>query len=764
MYRDFSVRRWLTTTNHKDIGILYLITSLYFLVLAGFLAGSMRTQLAFPDLGLLDLSKYVQAVSLHGLLMILWFLSPLGVALANYLVPLQIGAKDLAFPRLNAVSYWLYLFSGLMVVSTLFMPGGAPYTGWTLYAPLATNQYTPQPGMTIVLIALALLAASVTISSVNFITTIAWCRAKGVKWRELPVFTWGVLGTVALMLYAFPVLGVGVILLTTDRVLGSVFFSSVQGGGMLWDTIFWFFGHPEVYIVILPALGILAEVIPTFTRRPLFGKQIWVVELGIVVALSIFVWGHHMFVTGINYATRTTFMLTTFAISVPFEAVVIGLVLSLRKGSTRISVPLLYVLGSLFFIIIGGITGVFLASIPLDYALRGTYFVVGHFHYIMVGGTIFGLFAGLFYWFPKMTGRMFNERLAKWLFGVSFLGFNILYFPMFLLSDMPRRIATYPLNPEWIPLNEIATIGAYIWAPAALLALLNLAYSLFRGRRVEMNVWGSKAPEWAKENEPAKRVQAGKKGRDGGDGELTSLPIIASFLAITFGYGVVFSPIIVILATGGLVITTIYWFRDHIMQRFSSIGEKAAENWPFTSLTKEKLGVWVFLASEMVVFGAMIGGYLYVRVNSASWPVATETHNLLLGTVNTIILLTSSLAMILALQSAKAGNRRGLIAGLSSTIVLGLMFLLVKLGFEWPGLLSKGFNLSSGLPADTYFVLTGAHAVHVAIGLFAVSYLLVKALKGGFSADKHSGVENVGIYWHFVDIVWMLLFPLFYLI
>jgi len=757
----FSIRRWLTTTNHKEIGILYMVTSLYFLVFAGFLAGSMRTQLAFPWLGLLDPFRYGQTVTLHGLIMILWFLSPLGIAFANYFVPLQIGAKDLAFPRLNAVSYWLYLFSGLMLVSSVFMPGGGPDTGWTLYAPLATTQYTPQPGMTVAVLALGLLAASVTISSVNFITTIVWCRRKGMSWRVLPVFTWGVLATVALMLYAFPSLGVGIILLTADRVLGTMYFSSLQGGGILWDQLFWFFGHPEVYIVVLPALGVMAEVIPTFARRPLFGKQIWVVELTLVTVLSIMVWVHHMFLTGISFDVRETFMLTTLAISVPFEGVVVGMVLTLRKASIRITVPMLYAFGALFFVILGGITGVFQASIALDYALRGGYFIVGHFHYVMVGTTIFGLWAGLFYWFPKMTGRMFNEWIAKLLFVVQFVGFNLLYFPMFFLMDMPRRVSEYPLNPEWIPLNLLSTAGAYIWAPAGLLGLLNLAYALFKGRKSEENPWQAQAPEWV--NLPGPIVALSNLNGYAEEG-YTHLPLVASFLILLFAYGVALSPSLALVSLAAILVTTAYWFRDHIREKFSIVGERAAENWPFFTQSKEKLGVWVFLASEIIIFGSIISSYLYVRVASITWPAATQTHNLTIGTLNTIILLTSSLSIILALQSIKEGNRKGLIAGLGATMILGVAFLAIKLGFEWPELLAKGFNLSSGLAADTYYATTGAHAIHVAVGLVAVIYLLAKAVRGGFTVENHHAVENVGVYWHFVDIVWMFLFPLFYLI
>jgi len=495
-YQGFSLKRWLSTTNHKDIGILYLVTSIYFLIIGGTVAELIRFQLSVPSGTLLDPFKYEQAVSYHGLIMILWFLSPLGTAFANYFVPKQIGAKDMAFPRINAMSYWLYLFSGILLISTAFMPGGGPGTGWTLYAPLNTAQYMPQPGMTIAALAITMLAASVTMSSVNFITTILRTRTKGIKWWSMPAFTWAILFTNILMLFAFPPLAAGTVLLTSDRLLGTVFFSSNLGGTLLWDQLFWFFGHPEVYIVVLPALGAMAEVISTFSKNPLFGKKILIAELAGVTALSVAVWIHHMFMTGISLQVEEAFSFTTMAISVPFEGIVLNLVLTMRRGAIKLTTPMLYALGAIFFVILGGITGVFQASIALDFAFHGTYWVVGHFHYVMVGTTIFGLLAAFYYWFPKMTKKMYNEKFGKLTFAISFIGFNILYFPYFALIDMPRRVSAYTANPEWWPLNITATIGALIFGPAILLSFINFIRSYMNGKTSEPNPWGANSTEW----------------------------------------------------------------------------------------------------------------------------------------------------------------------------------------------------------------------------------------------------------------------------
>ncbi len=496
MYHGFSIKEWLTTTNHKRIGILYIITAVFFLIIAGTLGMLMRVQLAGPNENFLDPFQYDQIVTLHGLLMILWVLTPLGAGLANYVVPLQIGAKDLAFPRLNATSYWTYLFSGVLLVGTVFLPNGGPNTGWTLYAPLNTIQFSPQPGATLAVLALALLAVSITMASINFITTIVKNRAKGVTWTRMPIFTWSILMTMALALFAFPPLAAGLALLTSDRVLGTVFFSSAQGGSILWDELFWFFGHPEVYIVVFPALGIIAEVFMTFAKRPLFQRKIFLIEFAAVTFLSLGVWMHHMFTTGVNYDVLQAFSVTTLAISIPFEGLVIGLVLTLYKGSIKLTAPMLFCIAAIFTVTLGGVTGVLQAFPTLDYAFRGTYWIVGHFHYVMAGTTLFGLIAGLYYWWPKITKRKYNETFAKITFAISFIGFNILYFPYFFLLDMPRRITTYTVQSGLASLNFDATVGAFVFGPAVILTILNLIISYRRNVPCELNPWDAKEMEW----------------------------------------------------------------------------------------------------------------------------------------------------------------------------------------------------------------------------------------------------------------------------
>src|SRR6266702_4219510 len=421
------ISRWLFTTNHKEIGILYIITSLFFFLAAGLLALTMRTQLSVPDNNLLSPDLYNQFVTVHGLLMIFWVLSPFAFGFANYIIPLQIGARDLAFPRLNAMSYWFYLFSGVAIIMSFIF--GAPDLGWTLYSPQTSFQCTPAIGLNVGAAALILITVSITMSSVNFLVTIF------------------------MMLYAFPSFLAAVLLLYVDRAFGTFYFSSIQGGALLWDNVFWFFGHPEVYIVLFPAIGLIADAISTYTRRPLYGSKYIIGSMVAAAIISFIVWGHHMFVTGIGITSTKLYTVTTIAVSLPFDVMVIAMVETLAKARVRLKAAALFSLGAVALFVIGGITGVYLASVALDHALRGTYFVVAHFHYIMVGASIMGLIAGLYYWFPKMTGRMYNESLARVHFVFSFIGFNILYFPMFLLLDMPRRIATYTPDTGWGLLN-----------------------------------------------------------------------------------------------------------------------------------------------------------------------------------------------------------------------------------------------------------------------------------------------------------------------
>jgi cytochrome c oxidase subunit I+III len=761
----FSVRQWLFTTNHRMIGILYLVTSLYFMLLGGALGLLIRLQLWGPNSGILGAGQFNQAVTMHGLLMVLWFLSPMAFGFANYIVPLQIGARDLAFPRLNAMSYWFYLFGGLVAAAGFFLPGGAADVGWTFYSPLTSARFSPGLGVTLAGAGLLMLVASVTMSTVNFLVTILRMRGPGISLGRMPLFTWSILFTVAMMWFAFPPLLAALLMLVSDRLLGTLYFVSPEGGAILWNHLFWFFGHPEVYIVLMPALGVVGDIIAVFSRRPLYARQAIIGSMLVAVILSFIVWVHHMFITGIDPGLRKFMTITTESISIPFGIIILSFILTLFRGRVRLTTPMLFALGSIALFIVGGITGVFNSSVALDYNLRGTYWVVGHFHYTLVGGAVLGLVAGLYYWFPRMAGRMYSEALGRLHFTTSIIGFNLLYFPMFYLIDMPRRVYTYDAGSGWEALNQVATIGAFIFGLSQLVMLYNLMRSLRVGPPAVGNPWGAGGLEWMPaptHTPPGLMVNGGGLPQGHEEHLLSPWPLLMGAATAIFFLGLGLGPLVLGLGVALGLLSLAGWMRQDLRGEFR-VEEGAVEPWPYGGVPRLKLGVWAFLASEAVLFGALISAYIFIRLNSPSWPPGIQLHDLRLGGVNTIILLTSSFTMAAALHSIRGGSPGGLIAGLLSTFLLGLLFLANK-AVEWSELFHRGFTFGSGLPASTFYLTTGVHGAHVLAGLIAILYLLIKAFRGGFGPAKHEAVEYVGLYWHFVDIVWVFLFPLFYLL
>ncbi|NLV02538.1 cbb3-type cytochrome c oxidase subunit I [Haloferax volcanii] len=820
-----SIKRWFVTTNHKDVGILYVVTSLFFLVLGGVLAWLMRVQLLAPRAlgeGILSPVAYNQAVSAHGLLMVFWFLSPFAFGFANYVVPLQLGAKDLAFPRLNALSYWLYLFSGILF-GVSFFQGGTFSGGWTMYAPLNVPTFTPDVGASTAVLALVLFVASVTVSSVNFLTTMHRMRAEGLTLRNVPLFSWTILLTAWMMLFAFAALLAALLVLSSDRLLGTTYFAMESpAGALLWTHLFWFFGHPEVYIVFFPALGVMAEVFQTFTGRRIVGRKWFILAMVLVAIQSFAVWMHHMFLTSINLQVKTLFMITTIGISLPFDLMVFALIYTMLKGKIRFTTPFLFVFGALLLFIIGGITGVFLGAVVLDYEFRGTYWVVAHFHYVMVGGVT-ALVGGLYYWFPKMTGRMYDEFLGKLHFAVYFVGFNLLYFPLFVAWETPRRVFDYA--PELAPWHQLATVGGFVLGLSFLIMFYNLFKSAFAGDPAPDNPWEyATTAEWAVPSPPPLEnfdgtptyrdghlefLDAGEvapsEGRSSGptgaavsDGGVTAsattavssaLPTVeatevegpshasiwpfvlsaGAFLVLlglsplqdaAFPAGMVGAAYATTAVAGGVV--TLGSLVAMGLEPFHGPVFEEGEAWPFAGIDNGKVGMWIFLASDVVLFGGFIGAYVFTRVafGWTGWePIPSDP---IPGLVNTYILLTSSFTVVLALVAAEKRHKWGLVTSLGATFVLGIGFLVNK-GLEWQHLFHEGLWLSTNVRASTFFLTTGLHAAHVIAGLVVALYLTARAWRGAYLEDSRS-VEYFGLYWHFVDIVWLFLFPLFYIL
>ncbi|MEM3087104.1 MAG: cytochrome c oxidase subunit I [Halobacteria archaeon] len=496
---------WLTTTNHKEIGILYTLTGLIFFVVAGAAALLIRAQLATPEGTVVSADVFNSLFTLHGLTMVFLAGMPIISGFANYLVPLQIGAKDLPFPRINALSFWLIPTGGIILFSGL-LTGRGPDMGWTLYAPYSSGAGVglARPAADLALLGLLFLGASSIATSINFLTMILRMRAPTMGLR-MPLFTWSVLVTVFLLLLAMPVLTAGLAMLYLDLTLHTGFFNPALGGDpVLWQHLFWFFGHPEVYILILPSFGIVSEVIPVFSRRPIFGYWAMAGAIASIGLISYIVWVHHMFTTSVPQSLKTIMMLTTYLVGVPTGIKIFNWLATLWNGKLHFKTPMLFALGLVSMFTIGGITGIFLASIPLDIPLQDTYFVVAHFHYVLFGGTILGFFAGLYFWFPKMTGRMYHEGLGKLHFALTLIGFNMTFWPMHELgmAGMPRRIATYSADTGWGPLNLVATVGAFMLGLAQLVMMANFLRSRKHGRPAGSNPWGASGLEWTVSSPP----------------------------------------------------------------------------------------------------------------------------------------------------------------------------------------------------------------------------------------------------------------------
>ncbi|RPI97758.1 MAG: cytochrome c oxidase subunit I [Chloroflexi bacterium] len=495
---------WITTVDHKRIGILYLGTSFTFFLLAGLFALVMRVQLAWPNLNVISNKTYDQLFTMHGTSMIFLVGLPMALGLANYVVPLMIGARDMAFPKLNALSYWLYLFAGLFLYASFFVDG-APSNGWFSYAPLTEPRYSPGSGMDFWSLAILMIATSSTLGAINIIVTVSQLRAPGMTLSRIPLFAWMMVFNSAIGLFAFPALMAAAGLLLLDRQVGTHFFKVYEGGSsLLWQHLFWFFGHPEVYILILPAFGIVSEVIPVFSNKRLFSYKIMIVTGGVFVVLSFMVWAHHMLTVGLSTISLLFFAGSSFLFGVPTGIKIFAWLATLWGGQIRFTTPMLFCLGLLVTFTMGGITGVHVAVVPFDQQVHDTYYVVAHFHYVLFGGTIFGLFAGIYYWFPKMTGRLLDERLGKWNFALMFIGMNVLYFPMHLLGimGMPRRVYTYPDEPGWGELNLLSTIGGMVIGVAIIIFLVNFVVTMRKPAHANGDPWDGFTLEWMTSSPP----------------------------------------------------------------------------------------------------------------------------------------------------------------------------------------------------------------------------------------------------------------------
>jgi cytochrome c oxidase subunit I len=489
---------WLTTVDHKRIGILYILTSLVFFAFGGVLAILMRAQLLTPGEHFLTKSSYNEVATMHGTTMIFLVIVPIFAGFGNYLVPLMIGARDMAFPRLNALSYWFFLLGGIVLYLSFFAKGGAASSGWTAYVPLSTL-HSPGNGQDFWILGIHTLSIGSLLGSINLVATITNMRAPGMSWMRMPLFCWSMLTYAWMLVLVLPMITVGLTLMLLDRQAGTHFFDPAHGGSpILYQHVFWFFGHPEVYIMVLPAMGIVSEVIPVFARKPIFGYKAVAISTAGIAFFSMLVWAHHMFSVGMPIGLDIFFMVSSMTVAVPTGVKIFNWLATIWRGNISFDTPMLWILGFIGVFTIGGLSGIYLAAFPIDWQVTDTYFVVAHFHYVLFGGSFFGIFGGVYYWWPKMFGRILDENLGKLHFWLVFIGFNLTFFPQHMLGmlGMPRRIYTYQAHGLWEAYNMTSSIGSFIMAAGMIVFVVNVAKTTRSGPRAGNDPWMADTLEW----------------------------------------------------------------------------------------------------------------------------------------------------------------------------------------------------------------------------------------------------------------------------
>ncbi len=789
--RREGIGAWLTTTDHKRIGLLYIGTALVFFLIAVIFAMLMRTQLIRPNMGLLSPETYNQIFSMHGTTMVFLFGMPILIGLANYLVPLQIGARDMAFPRANALSYWLLLFGGLVLYSS-FLFGGALDTGWFSYAPLTLKAYSPHDGVTFWIVALVLLGGSSILGSINFIITCLRFRAEGMTFWQMPIFSIATYINSYLILFAIPSLSAALALLYFDRQFGTSFFDPTGGGDpIIWQHLFWFFGHPEVYILILPAFGIMSEVVPVFSRKPLFGRSSMIVMLGVIGLLGFMVWAHHMFATGLPTFFNTIMAGTSMLIAIPTGVKIFNWLATMWGGALRFKTSLLYACGLIALFTVGGITGVTLAVVPWDWQVTDTYYVVAHFHNVLLAGTVFAAFAGIYYWFPKMTGRFLDDRIGRAQFWLTAIGFSLTFFPLYALGilGMPRRVYTYAPDLGWNGLNMVSSIGGYILALGLLLLFYNIIKSLRSGEPAGDNPWRAWTLEWATTSPPPhgnfSRLPAIHSERPlwdvehpaEGEGPVafrdlplepeqrTITPFWVAFGILILGVGLLGVPLVFIVGVALILITLAVWMNGRWTELEPTETPDVAHRFSFIGA-----GTLAFIGSESVFFASLIAAVIHLRIHNSVFGGGSGVE-ITLPLINTVILFTSGVTAHYSQTAYRARRRGRFFFLLVLTVVLGAVFLG---GQAWE-YTHAGFGFTDSIVASSFYVLTGFHGFHVACGIAALLYLLFRArrelrLQPGERRPPEptpgtSGLVDAGTYyWHFVDAVWVFVFIVVYLL
>jgi len=788
---------WLTTIDHKRIAVLYAVTAIVMMAFGGIEAMLVRTQLMYPENNFLSAHTYNQFFTMHGLTMIFLVIMPLETGFfGNFLIPLQIGARDVAFPRLNALSYWIFLL-GALTMNFGWIWGGLPNDGWFGYANLTERMYSPGLNIDFYDIGLLILGVSSVMSALNFFVTIVNMRAPGMTFMRMPMFIWSLLVTVILILLAFPALTVGLIFLFMDRYFDTHYYRVIAGASpILWQHLFWIFGHPEVYIMILPAFGMISEVLPVFSRKALFGYPMMAYSMILIAFLSYGVWGHHMFATGMGPVADATFSITSMLIAIPTGIKIFSWIATMWGGRLRFTTAYLFAIAFVLQFTIGGLSGVMHASPPIDLEQTDSYIIVAHFHYVLGLGALFAILAAFYYYWPKITGRLLNEKLGKWHFWLSVWSFNATFFPMHFLGElgMPRRIYTYAPNMGWDFWNKWETLNAYVIAVSFILFFINIYLSLTSGERASSDPWDARTLEWSVPSPPPEYNFAAvptvisrdafwvtKYGSVEAPGSDTGPPMTAPALVDVSKIHIPapsLYPVFIALGLFGMGVGMIIsWYRMVLIGAALLVMSAIAmcfeyPNWgeenehmvaeSFLGLDHRKVGIWSFIGSETVFFASLISTYMVYKSRSMG-PFDAQILNIPLTSFSTFVLLTSSLLMVLALAAFQRNDKFWGTFWLLGTAFFGCIFLggqVYEFGDFW---LEHGMLFNSNLFSQCFYTLVGFHGFHVFIGVVWLIVMAIAGIRGKIDSRRALSVEMAGLYWHFVDIVWVVIFTLIYL-
>ncbi len=784
----------LTTNDHKKVGMIYLVTSFVAFGLSGLMAVAIRWQLAAPEQQFLIGEAYNQVLTLHGATMLFFFIIPAGLAgFGNFLLPLMLGERDVALPRINAFAAWLFVFSAVLIYASLLF-GGAPEVGWTFYYPFSR---TTGIGTDFFMMGVLLLGLSSLLGAANFAATVYNLRAKGMGLWKMPIFVWGIFATSMLSLFALAGITAASLTVLLSRKLGLTLFDPVIGGDpVLFQQFFWFYSHPAVYIMLLPYLAIAAEIASTFSRKPLFGYRFMVFALVGISVVGFLVWAHHMFTVGESLLFQLVFVFFTVLVAVPTGIKIFSLLGTLWGGQLEFRTPLLFVMGFLFNFLLGGITGVMLAVAPFTMQVHDSYFVVAHFHNVLMAGSGFLAFAGFYYWWPKITGRMYAEVWGKLHFWLFLVGYLVTFLPQYVLGflGMPRRYYTYPDGLYlWNEMNFVSTVGAVILALGGIAWLIAVVESFRQNVRAPDNPWGGYTLEWATSSPPpaynfavqfptvfkSERplydwAKAGLKPTPVDPATIhlpapTIWPFMTALALLIAGVGVSLAPVLGGHAPEGglpgwevwLAAGAILFFYSLFKWALRSEYDHPVAHHTLTGKSNAWVGMAWFIVSEIALFGILIAAYFYLRLTGMAIPPEEHRPPVWLAIFNTFFLVASSFVVHYAHHDLRQNKLSSFKFGMLIAIILGAIFLLLQIYEFW--VLMGHHNFQEQLWVAVFVLIVGLHGLHVLIGGTGLALVYAQGLAGKLNRHEHGTLEASSMYWHLVDAVWLLIIVIFYL-